>query len=440
MRPSGRKPDQLRAVSFERGVYQTRRRLLPRPLRRYPCAVHRLARREGAALAEGRRQGLGHRRIRHAAARHRRAHAPRGGERQAIGPHPGNPAPDRPQPARRGRSGSCSAKSRSRSTATCSRPMAAPAPRRSPAAGSRCTIASHGWTARGMFKAWPAEGPCRRDLLRHPRRRAGARSRLCRGFERRHRRQFRHDRQGRHRRGPGHGGGRAVLARTACSTLLALAQKGIGELVAMQKAGDRMTRSSPASSIVVATHNKGKLEEFRELFEPYGVEAVSAGELGLRRTGGNREHIRRQCPHQGAGRDGGIGPRRARRRFRPLRRCARRRARRLHRRLGRTRPRLDRWPCGNVEEKLAGRGRGRARTSAAPSFNCTLCVLWPDGAERIYEGRAHGQLVWPPRGQLGHGYDPDVHARRRSRHLRRDGPRPQEPHLAPGPRAREAGR
>jgi XTP/dITP diphosphohydrolase len=29
-----------------------------------------------------------------------------------------------------------------------------------------------------------------------------------------------------------------------------------------------------------------------------------------------------------------------------------------------------------------------------------------DLAERFYEGRAPGHLVWPPRGKLGHGYDP----------------------------------
>ena len=33
--------------------------------------------------------------------------------------------------------------------------------------------------------------------------------------------------------------------------------------------------------IVIATHNKGKLEEFASLLKPYGVEAVSAGALGL---------------------------------------------------------------------------------------------------------------------------------------------------------------
>ena len=33
--------------------------------------------------------------------------------------------------------------------------------------------------------------------------------------------------------------------------------------------------------IVIATHNKGKLEEFAALLKPYSVEAVSAGSLGL---------------------------------------------------------------------------------------------------------------------------------------------------------------
>src|SRR5258707_8946500 len=33
--------------------------------------------------------------------------------------------------------------------------------------------------------------------------------------------------------------------------------------------------------LVIATHNPGKLAEMRELLAPHGVEAVSAGELGL---------------------------------------------------------------------------------------------------------------------------------------------------------------
>src|SRR2546430_10480174 len=36
-----------------------------------------------------------------------------------------------------------------------------------------------------------------------------------------------------------------------------------------------------AGRLVVATHNPGKLKEMRELLMPFGIDAVSAGELGL---------------------------------------------------------------------------------------------------------------------------------------------------------------
>jgi XTP/dITP diphosphohydrolase len=47
--------------------------------------------------------------------------------------------------------------------------------------------------------------------------------------------------------------------------------------------------------------------------------------------------------------------------------------------------------------------------SAAPrkaEFRCTLAVAWPTGSYEIYDGRLPGQIVWPMRGTLGHGYDP----------------------------------
>lgn len=39
-------------------------------------------------------------------------------------------------------------------------------------------------------------------------------------------------------------------------------------------------------------------------------------------------------------------------------------------------------------------------------FCCTLVLAWPDGLDLVFEGRAEGELVWPLRGTLGHGYDP----------------------------------
>jgi len=40
------------------------------------------------------------------------------------------------------------------------------------------------------------------------------------------------------------------------------------------------------------------------------------------------------------------------------------------------------------------------------TFVCVLALVRPDGSRRIYEGRVEGEIVWPPRGDGGFGYDP----------------------------------
>lgn len=39
-------------------------------------------------------------------------------------------------------------------------------------------------------------------------------------------------------------------------------------------------------------------------------------------------------------------------------------------------------------------------------FRCALVLAGPDGQEWVFEGKVEGSLVWPLRGRLGHGYDP----------------------------------
>jgi len=39
-------------------------------------------------------------------------------------------------------------------------------------------------------------------------------------------------------------------------------------------------------------------------------------------------------------------------------------------------------------------------------FRCTLVLAWPDGHDEVFEGIMPGRLVWPMRGDQGHGYDP----------------------------------
>ena len=67
-----------------------------------------------------------------------------------------------------------------------------------------------------------------------------------------------------------------------------------------------------------------------------------------------------------------------------------------------------------VERELRRRGATEPADRRA-HFVSALVLAWPDGHEELFEGRVHGTLVWPPRGQKGFGYDPmfqpDGHAR-----------------------------
>ena len=156
--------------------------------------------------------------------------------------------------------------------------------------------------------------------------------------------------------------------------------------------------------LVLASHNAGKLEEIERLLQPFGVDVVSVAALGLPETAetedsfiGNariKAHAAARATGMPAladdsgievdalggapgvytadwaetpqGRDFGMAMRRT-------------------------------WEA--VEAAQASHPR-RAR------FCCTLALAWPDGEDVIFQGFVDGQLVWPPRGTQGHGYDP----------------------------------
>ncbi|MEI8180998.1 RdgB/HAM1 family non-canonical purine NTP pyrophosphatase, partial [Aestuariivirga sp.] len=191
-------------------------------------------------------------------------------------------------------------------------------------------------------------------------------------------------------------GGRSVYFRDPAGNSLEFAEGSLWEFPPM--------RTLANAKIVIATHNKGKLDEFAALLKPYGVEAVSAASLGLpepvetENTFAGNARIKALAAMTASGLiavsdDSGLcvealggepgvytadwaGPDRDWNRAMRL-----------------------------VEEKLQAKGATTPDKRRA-YFSCTLCVVWPDGEERIYEGRAQGTLAWPPRGQLGHGYDP----------------------------------
>ena len=58
---------------------------------------------------------------------------------------------------------------------------------------------------------------------------------------------------------------------------------------------------------------------------------------------------------------------------------------------------------GKVEGLLCEQGPEVDRSGR---FVCVLAIAWPDGESAVYEGEVRGSLTWPPRGQLGFGYDP----------------------------------
>jgi XTP/dITP diphosphohydrolase len=156
--------------------------------------------------------------------------------------------------------------------------------------------------------------------------------------------------------------------------------------------------------VVIATHNPGKLKEMRELLAPYGIEAQSAGELGLaepKETGtsfAENARIKAMAAAKAIGRagfadDSGL----------------------VVEALG-GEPGIHsaRW-AGPDKDFSAAMNRVQAllseRGAESPGerrahFMAALCLAWPDGHVEEFEGRVDGIVVWPPRGDRGFGYDP----------------------------------
>ena len=158
--------------------------------------------------------------------------------------------------------------------------------------------------------------------------------------------------------------------------------------------------------LVLATHNGGKLEEFRALLEPFGLELVSAGQLGLPEpdeTGTSFADNARIKAHACASAanclsladDSGLS---------------------VDALGGQPGVYTANWaetPTGRdfrigmrrVEDALQAAGAAEPAQRKG-SFNATLCLAHPDGRDQIYVGKVEGTIVWPPRGDMGHGFDP----------------------------------
>lgn len=167
-----------------------------------------------------------------------------------------------------------------------------------------------------------------------------------------------------------------------------------------------LERLRRGDTLLIATHNAGKLAEFRELFAPFGLTLRSAGELGLpepEETGTSFAENARIKAHAAASASGLIA---------------------LADDSGLSVDALDgapgvytadwaQTPTGRdylmamrrVEDQLQARGANSPGLRKG-AFNATLCLAHPDGRDDLYVGKATGTLVWPPRGDKGFGFDP----------------------------------
>ena len=166
-----------------------------------------------------------------------------------------------------------------------------------------------------------------------------------------------------------------------------------------------MARRFAEAKLVVATHNRGKAGEIRSMLSPLGVEIVSAGELGLpapEETGSTFEENAR------------------------LKALAAARASRLPALAddsGLSVAALDGQPgvhtadwegptrdamvgMRRIQDELARRGVPDTDAARAATFHCVLALAWPDDHVELVHGELDGRIVWPPRGNGGHGYDP----------------------------------
>lgn len=160
--------------------------------------------------------------------------------------------------------------------------------------------------------------------------------------------------------------------------------------------------------IVVASHNRGKLEEIAALIGPYGFEARSAADYDLPEPAETGTTFEQNAYIKAFAAAAATGL--------PA----------LSDDSGLEIDALDGQPgvyTADWAEKPDGSGRDfmmamektegllREKGATQPAqrtgrFVSTLCLAWPDGHAEYFRGEVEGTLVWPPRGGKGHGYDP----------------------------------
>jgi XTP/dITP diphosphohydrolase len=162
-----------------------------------------------------------------------------------------------------------------------------------------------------------------------------------------------------------------------------------------------MSRQFNDDSLVIASHNPGKVTEIADLLRPLGIAVVSADDLGLPEpvedgaTFSENAVIKANATATAAGRvaladDSGLA---------------------VSALGGAPGIYSARWAeTANGRDFAAAMTHVQTElgdsTDRSAGFICVLALAWPDGHVETFEGRISGEIVWPPRGARGFGYDP----------------------------------
>jgi len=158
-------------------------------------------------------------------------------------------------------------------------------------------------------------------------------------------------------------------------------------------------RLARGERLVLASHNPGKLAEIADLVRPFGLEVVSAGELGLPEPEEDAPDFvgNARIKALAAARSSGLPALADDSGF-----C-------VAALDGRPGVRSARWagPGKDFSPAMARVNREMGEASDRGAwFIAALCLGWPDGHTETFVGRVDGSVVWPPRGSFGFGYDP----------------------------------
>ncbi|WP_408021715.1 non-canonical purine NTP pyrophosphatase [Siccirubricoccus phaeus] len=153
---------------------------------------------------------------------------------------------------------------------------------------------------------------------------------------------------------------------------------------------------------MLATHNAGKLREVQALLAPYGLDVVSAGELGLPEPAETEETFLGNATIKALAATRATG----------LPALADDSGFSLAALNGAPGVRTADWAMQPDGSRDYARAMARVAELAAPHadrrawFISVLVLAWPDSHTESFEGRVEGHWTFPPRGDQGFGYDP----------------------------------